>query len=177
MFSGDVVLDSKIPDDAALEIDIHTTNNTTDDDSHNSQLFHKRDYLSDSDGSFIDEHSEAQTFVMVKLEIPDVEPGENNLDNTTTAKNLSSVKRKMSATSSERQEKARSTRGSVVEGFTKVANGFECMVCHRFLSSRTNLAYHSSTHTGLKPYSCDICGRKYPAKNELNRHLKRCGKQ
>jgi hypothetical protein len=104
--SGDV-LDSKIPDDAALEIDIHTTNNNTDDDPHDSQLCHNRDNLSDSDGSYIDEHSEAQTFVMVKLEIPDVEPGEINLDSTTTTKNRSAVKRKMSATSSERQEKER----------------------------------------------------------------------
>jgi len=50
-------------------------------------------------------------------------------------------------------------------------NPTQCSVCDRTFSGQTALKHHMFKHTGVKPFSCHICGRGFTQKHNLHRHL------
>ena len=50
---------------------------------------------------------------------------------------------------------------------------YACELCEYRCALRGNLAIHMKTHTGEKPHICEMCGKKYPRKGSLDRHLYR----
>ncbi len=48
-----------------------------------------------------------------------------------------------------------------------------CLFCMRKFWSAEDLRRHSRTHTGERPYSCDICRRKFTLKHSMLRHRKK----
>lgn len=47
----------------------------------------------------------------------------------------------------------------------------ECGVCHKVLSCHSALIMHYRTHTGIRPFKCLICGRKFTTKGNLKTHM------
>lgn len=50
-------------------------------------------------------------------------------------------------------------------------NSVDCPVCLKKISNPYNLKMHMRTHTGEKPYVCEICGKPFSKKVYLRRHL------
>ena len=48
-----------------------------------------------------------------------------------------------------------------------------CLFCQRKFWSAEDLRRHVRTHTGEKPYECDICHRKFTLKHSMLRHKKK----
>ncbi|CAG0900450.1 unnamed protein product, partial [Darwinula stevensoni] len=46
-----------------------------------------------------------------------------------------------------------------------------CRLCDYRSTRRTDLARHVRTHTGVRPYDCGECGRRFTQKANLTRHL------
>ena len=46
----------------------------------------------------------------------------------------------------------------------------QCGFCGRVCYSRSDMVKHQRTHTGEKPYKCEICGKCYRTTSHLNRH-------
>ena len=42
--------------------------------------------------------------------------------------------------------------------------------CDKTYSSRSGLTYHKLVHTGLKPYTCEVCGKSFITKGKLKVH-------
>ncbi|XP_072169390.1 uncharacterized protein [Diadema setosum] len=48
----------------------------------------------------------------------------------------------------------------------------ECNLCGRIFRTSTLLRNHHNTHTGTKPYKCEICPKAFGTSGELGRHMK-----
>ncbi|VDP19935.1 unnamed protein product [Onchocerca flexuosa] len=47
------------------------------------------------------------------------------------------------------------------------------MLCGKELKYRRDLKIHELSHTGIKPFKCDECGREFSRKCGLRKHQKR----
>ena len=48
---------------------------------------------------------------------------------------------------------------------------YSCEVCEKCFSVSSSLNRHMRTHTGEKPYSCEVCGRGFADSSNLTRHM------
>ncbi|CAG0900613.1 unnamed protein product [Darwinula stevensoni] len=66
-----------------------------------------------------------------------------------------------------------------LERHKKVVHGegpcHDCPVCGARCADKGTLARHMYTHTGLKPFKCDICQKQFTRKYHLDRHLVQTG--
>ena len=47
----------------------------------------------------------------------------------------------------------------------------ECDQCDHVVRYRSDLVVHTRTHTGEKPYQCELCLKKFSRKSDLNTHI------
>ena len=67
-----------------------------------------------------------------------------------------------------------STKGNLVRHKTKRTHTgdkpYECDVCKKRFSYSSHLAVHKRTHTGEKPYECDVCSKRFSRSGHLAVH-------
>lgn len=65
----------------------------------------------------------------------------------------------------------------IEDGFNTQSSNTQCPVCHKSFQVRNSLLKHMNRHFCAssekyrKPYYCDLCPRKWPAKNNLRQHI------
>ena len=47
---------------------------------------------------------------------------------------------------------------------------YECDVCNKRFSTSINLLEHKITHTGDRPYECDVCKKGFSFRSQLAEH-------
>ncbi|XP_062716192.1 zinc finger protein 572-like [Aedes albopictus] len=56
--------------------------------------------------------------------------------------------------------------------FIKEKKHWKCPHCEKHFNQSGNLKAHINTHTGYKPYTCNLCKRTFAQKSNLNYHMK-----
>ncbi|EAT45287.1 AAEL003403-PA, partial [Aedes aegypti] len=49
---------------------------------------------------------------------------------------------------------------------------WKCPHCEKYFNQSGNLKSHINTHTGYKPYTCNLCHRSFAQKSNLNYHMR-----
>jgi len=52
-----------------------------------------------------------------------------------------------------------------------VHGGFQCVLCGRIFKKRRDVVRHLRTHTGEKPFVCQVCQRPFSLKFNLKKHM------
>ena len=52
---------------------------------------------------------------------------------------------------------------------------FQCKICFKAFTCKSNLTTHERIHTGHRPYVCKTCGKAFTQSNNLNRHMRVLG--
>ncbi|XP_020782919.1 macrophage migration inhibitory factor isoform X1 [Boleophthalmus pectinirostris] len=52
----------------------------------------------------------------------------------------------------------------------KCSGGFQCVICKKVCVTKCNAVDHYYSHTGEKPYTCDVCSKKFSKTSALNHH-------
>lgn len=47
-----------------------------------------------------------------------------------------------------------------------------CAICDKRFAFKAQLAEHSKTHTGIKPYVCAVCGKACSRSADLRTHMR-----
>lgn len=59
-----------------------------------------------------------------------------------------------------------------MEDSAALANKLKCRDCGKYFSTLRSLKTHGLIHTGVKPFECHLCGKKFRLKHHLVNHLK-----
>ena len=47
---------------------------------------------------------------------------------------------------------------------------FQCQTCQKMFSTKNGLDYHERVHSGVSPYICDVCNKKFKSSSLCSRH-------
>ena len=65
------------------------------------------------------------------------------------------------------------TNNNIVENGESPGRRVNCLFCSLQFSSAEELCQHVPSHTDNKPFSCDICSRRFSIKAAMERHMKK----
>ncbi|XP_064628264.1 zinc finger protein 768-like isoform X11 [Lineus longissimus] len=60
--------------------------------------------------------------------------------------------------------------GGSMEGGDGKVTPHKCLLCSAYLSNAGNLTVHMRRHTGIRPWTCPICGKSFTRKHTLVQH-------
>lgn len=66
---------------------------------------------------------------------------------------------------------------SAVNDFTVIRKKFKCPYCSFSAMHQCILKRHMRSHTGERPYPCEICGKKFTRREHMKRHTLVCDKR